>query len=288
MVAHERPAHQVLRLVWHQRPQLERKIELGEAFGAGLPKGVDYRIVYEFDRPLDVDYLVLFGIGGVAKTIWDAYRSAGIPTIFIDKGYTRNRGLWRVSVRDHQPLAYFAQNRPHDRLNKLGIELAPYHGGSHILFDGASNKFCTWKDMGDWQDWGRSIVEKIRQHSKLPIIYRPRPRHHHEMRRPLEIPGTELSIGPLDDDLARARVCVSFGGAIGVDAVVSGTPHFAIGDSIARPLSETDWSRLDKPFIPTDEQRLQWLADVAYTQFTVDEFRSGVAWASIEPALRRR
>lgn len=277
-----------MRLVWHQRPNLERKIELGEAFGAGLPSNVEYRISYEFEKPLDVDYLVLFGIGGVAKTIWDAYRKAGIPTIFVDKGYTRNKGLWRVSVREHQPLTYFAQNRPHDRLGALGIEFAPYHGGTHILFDGASNKFCTWKDMGDWQDWGESIVAKIKQHTDLPILYRPRPRHHHETQRPVGIPGTELSTGPLDDDMARARVCVSYGGAIGVDAVVSGTPHFAIGDSVARPLSETDWTRIGKPRIPTDEQRRQWLADVAYCQFTTDEFRSGLAWRNIAPQLHNR
>ena len=273
-----------MRLVWCQRPQLERKMELAEAFGAGLPRDVDYRISHEFERVEETDWLVLFGIGGVALRIHEAYRAAGIPVIYIDKGYFRNQGMWRVSVREHQPLAYFQCNRPHDRAD---IRLAPYHKGTHILFDGASNKFCLWKGLGDWQDWGESVVRKIRQHSDWPIIYRPRPRHHHETKRPVGIEGTELSIGSLEDDLARARLCVSYGGNIGVDSVISGVPHFALADSPARPLSETRWEHLERLRIPTDAERRQWLADLSYCNFSTEEFASGFAWSHIEAEVMR-
>lgn len=272
-----------MRLTWHQRPNLDRKLELAHAFGAGLPSDIDYRIAYDFNGVQKTDWLVLFGIGGLALRVHQEYRAAGIQSIYIDKGYFRNRGLYRVSVRDHQPLAYCRRNRPHDRLGD--IHLSPYHGGTHILFDGASNKFCLWKDLGDWQEWGESVVRKIRQHSSLPIIYRPRPRHDHPTRRPIGIEGTELSIGPLADDLARARVCVSYGGNIGLDSVISGTPHFAIGDSPARSLSETDWTKLETPRLATDDERLQLLADLSYCQFSIDEFRSGEAWEHIRTAL---
>ena len=258
-------------------------MELAEAFGAGLPRDIDYRISHDFDRVEDTDWLVLFGIGGVALRIHEAYRAAGIPVIYIDKGYFRNRGLFRVSVREHQPLAYFGKNRPHGRIE--GVRVAPYCGGKYILFDGASNKFCLWKGLGDWQEWGESVVAKIREHSDWPIIYRPRPRHHHETRKPIGIDGAELSIGSLEDDLARSRLCVSFGGNIALDALMAGVPHFAIGDSPARPLSETRWDRLEQLRKPDEADRLQWLADLSYCNFTVEEFASGMAWANIKEQL---
>ena len=265
-------------LVWHQRPHLERKLELAEAFGRGLT-GAQYRI----DFGLDVcgDVLVLFGIGGVSKAVWDAYRAAGKKIIFLDKGYTRGTGHWRVAVNDFQPLAYLSRNHRSDRFRKLEIELSPFHGGTHVLFDGASNKFCQWKQLGPWAQWGREITRLISEHTAHPIIYRPRPS---DNATP-QVVGAEVSEGPLDDDLARARVCVSYGGNIGWDALVAGVPHFAIGDSIARPLSETRWDRLDRPRIPSEAERLQWCADVAYQQWTTEEFASGEAWQYIKGVL---
>lgn len=265
-------------LVWHQRPHLERKLELAEAFGRGL-EGVSYKI----DFGLDVcgDVLVMFGIGGISKAVWDAYRAAGKKIIFLDKGYSRGTGHWRVAVNDFQPLAYLSGGHKPDRFNKLGIEPMPYHGGTHILFDGASNKFCQWKGLGQWGEWGQRTVNTINRHTKRPIIYRPRPS---DNSTPY-VEGAETSEGPLADDLARARVCVSYGGNIGWDAVIAGVPHFAIGDSIARPLSETRWTHLDVPRIPTDAERLQWCADVAYQQWTNEEFASGEAWQHIKRVL---
>lgn len=275
-----------MRLVWHQRPHLDRKLALAEAFGAGLPKSVDYEIIHGFERIEECDWVVLFGIGGLANTIYHEYRQVGRPFIFIDKGYTRNTGHYRVSVREHQPLSYFQAGHKSDRWDRLGIGLEPYrNSGDHILFDGASNKFCMWKDLGDWQEWGQGIVNKIAQHTTMPILYRPRPRHHHETKRPIGADGAELSVGPLDDALRRAAVVVSYGGSIAVDAVLSGVPHFAIGDSIARPLSETDWREVDVPHIPAEAERMQWCCDLAYQQWLPDEFASGEAWSYIKTLI---
>lgn len=272
-----------MRLAWHQRPHLERKLEIAHAFAQGLSGDDTLRIVHGFDGvdPL-ADGLVLFGIGGIAKSIWQAYLCAGKKLILIDKGYSRRTGHWRVSVNAFQPLSYLQQSRPADRFDRLGITLAPYaQTGEAILFDGASQKYCDWQCLGPMDVWGEIMADRIRRNTSREIIYRPRPTHNEA----IGVRGATLSVGPLDDDFARAAVVASYGGNIGWDAVVAGIPHFAIGDSIATPVSETSWPAVGRPYIPTEAAREQWCADVAWCQWTLEEFASGEAWKEIRKVL---
>lgn len=260
-----------MRIVWHQRHSLERKLALAEAFGRGL-RGEKYRIVHGFNGIEDCDVAVLFGIGGISKEVWDAYRAAGITTILWDKGYTRRTSHYRVTINTFQPKLVPCEPK---RFRRLGIAMAPLQSrGNHILFDGASNKYCQWQGLGELTAWGESIVAKIRSITTLPVIYRPRPTHN----EPVAIEGTELSVGPLRDDFNRARVVVSYGGNIGVDAQLEGLPTFAIGDSIARQVSETNWELLTRPRNPTPEERQSWVSSLAYWQWTETEIVDGLAW----------
>lgn len=253
-------------------------------------------LAWKFDRTTpewlnqDLDIVVVFGIGGDAKQVWDAYPKA--IRVLLDKPYVRRAqrkgqhrySVVRVSVNDFQPLAYFQKiPRPADRWNALGIRLTSRAKfGSCVLLDGASNKYCLWNGLGDWTVWGQEMVNRIRQHTDLPIIYRPRPSHNLAPK----VEGAELSEGPLSDDFDRARVVVSHGGNIGFDAVVSGLSHFAIGNSAARPVSETSWFEVGRPSLPKNSERLQWLYDLAYTQWTLDEFESGAAWSYIRSVVK--
>lgn len=275
-----------MKLVFHYRKPFTRAMALIEALKSGIGsdqvEGIEDHEGFAGVRA-DADALVLLGIGGSARSIWDAYLAAGKRVVLFDKGYSRGTGFLRVSCGAFQPHAYFRKvPRPLDRFDRLAIRLAPYRlTGTHILFDGASNKFCQWKGFGDWARWGAEMVALIKSHTSLPVIYRPRPSHN----PPPAVPGAELSEGPLEQDFARARVVVSWGGAMGFDAVCAGVPHFAIGDSIAWTMSERAWSRLDVPFVPTDEARVRFCADVAYCQWTLDEIASGQAWPFIRPYL---
>ena len=240
-------------------------------------------------RQEDADVVFVFGIGGDAKDIWNANSHA--RRILLDKPYARalkphptRYYLLRVAVDAFQPIRYFQKyhHTPY-RWRELGIEVKPYRVRSdgYVLFDGASNKYCLWNDLPPWPEWGQQIVHEIARHTPSPIIYRPRPSHN-EMPK---VFGAIRSEGPLDEDFARSRVVVSHGGNIGFDAVVAGLPHFAIADSIARPLSETDWSRVGVPYVPSEERRMQWLHDLAYCQWNLDEFADGTAWRYVRETL---
>lgn len=270
-----------MRLTFHLRQPFRKALRLASAVRYGAARHGDHVTIEQGFTEVRPTGLVMFGIGGHSRSVFDAYE--GRPRVFFDKGYSR--GDWvRVSVNAFQPLDYFQkQSRPDDRWRKLGIELQPYaKRGKAILFDGASNKYCLWQGLGDWIEWGRDTIDLIWLHAPNPcVIYRPRPSHN----EPVRLPYAELSTGPLADDFARCSLVVSHGGNIGFDAAVAGVPHFAIGDSIARPISQTDWKWVGEPYVPDDAKRRQWCYDVAYCQWTLDEIERGEAWNEIRRQL---
>ncbi len=246
------------------------------AVTAGAAKHGD-EVIPSLDTSVQYDGCIFYSIGGwQKKPMYDRYRAAGLTTVYLDKGYTRTARerncYYRVAVNGFQPTGYLQRvNRPVDRFARLGLTLRPYgrHQDGPIIVDGASNKFCLWHGF-DFKTWGAGIVERIRgivPHCEVILRLRP------SYKVALE--------PPLDEVLADARLVVSYGGNIGWDAVIAGVPHFAIGDSIARPVSETDWNAIDDPYIPTTADRQQWAYNVAYSQFTFHELSTGEAWGVI-------
>lgn len=259
---------------FHVRGPFTKQLALLKALEAAADNSGDVlSSEHGFVEARDCDAVVLFGIGGWARAARDAYH--GKPIIFFDKGYSRG-GFFRVAVNCFQPLAYFQNTpRPSDRFEALGIKPRHYGAdGGYILFDGASNKFCIWQGLGDWREWGAETMAALKATTDRTVVYRPRPSHN--------IPDP---LPALSEALAGARVVVSYGGNIGWDCAVAGVPHFALGDSIARPISETRWGNLDVPFIPAEAERLQWFYDVAYCQWTLDEISEGRAWQEIRKPL---
>lgn len=274
-----------MKLVMHYRAPFTKQLALLDAVTNGAWVHGDTVVGQQGFTTVDpeADALILYGIGGVSKQIYDAYRAADKHVVFFDKGYMRGKHL-RVAVDAFQPLdQLYTMPRKSDRFERLGVELQKYEErGDRILFDGASNKFCLWKGLGDWLEWGEQTVKLLRQYTTYPIVYRPRPSHNNDLTS-FNVEGAQLSLEvPLEQDFRKTRVCVSYGGNIGWDCAVAGIPHFAIGDSIARPISETDLMNVGMPKIPTEQERLEWFAQVSYWQWTLHELASGEAWKCIK------
>lgn len=278
-----------MKFVMHYRAPFTKQLALFDAVRAGAKVHGD-EVVSQLGFSYvedDADGLILYGIGGMSKEIHDRYVDAEKQVVFFDKGYMRGPYL-RVAVNAFQPLDdLYKVKRTSDRFEALGLPLERYKvRGENILFDGASNKFCLWKGLGNWLDWGQQVINEISKATTYPIIYRPRPSHNADGTK-FRIDRAQLSMNAaLAEDFARTRVCVSYGGNIGWDCVLAGVPHFAIGDSIARPLSEISWDSLSHPYMPPEESRLQWLSNVCYWQWTLQELASGEAWNYIKRYLR--
>jgi hypothetical protein len=271
-------------------PIKEMRQKVGNALALGAAKfGDTVSIVVEdeyIEPRQDFDGCVIHGIAGqVARKIFDDYLAAGKHVLFFDKGYSRE-DVVRVAVNAFQPTKYLMKiKRPGDRLTKFGVELKipkKYSANDNvILFDGASGKYCQWCKLGDQLEWGQSVVNKIRQHTKREIIYRPRPSHN----KAQYVEGAHTSQLILDVEFKRAHIVVSHGGNLGWDAIIAGLPHFMLSESIAAPMSEINWPQLETPLRPNLAARQQWAQNVAYCQWTYDELADGSAWYVIREQL---
>jgi hypothetical protein len=244
---------------------------------------------------------IVFGIGGGtgplgARTIMDDYTKAGRQIIFIDKGYTR-KNTFRVAVNGFHPTQYLMKlNCLNGRFDAANLIVKPYPKtprGDYILFDGASQKYCNFMKLGDQLDWGISVLKTIRAHSDRNIAYRPRPTHNRvdediilERLCQEKLTNVRLDVGPVAESIEDAYTVVSHGGNIGWEAALAGKPNFIIHDSIARPVAETEWSRLDKALVPTEELRRRWMYNVMHCQWTINEFADGTAWEHIQVQLK--
>ncbi len=227
-----------------------------------------------------------------SKIVMEEAQKRGIAFVYYDKGYF-NRGwktdnpniYFRFSVNDLQPLHYFqAVSRPPDRWDRLGIALGKRRlGGRNILFAGASKKFGLYYGI-DAEEKANSIIKDIRKATLRPIVYR--------ARRPEQetgLPGTSFSGDrKLKEDLEDAHALVTFSSNAAVNALLSGVPAFVLGPGIARPVSNTDLSRIEDPFFPTEEQRFQWCCDLAYCQWRVDEMEDGSFWEELKKILIKK
>lgn len=264
-------------VAFHYRQPFTRQLAVIDALSAGI--GDDMLIPVAGSEPLpNAHALVLFGVGGMSREIWDAYE--GKPRILIDKGYAR-KGFMRVTVNEFHPLKWLeTADPPADRLLQTGWDPIPYStvSGDHILLDALSGKYCHWMKM-DRYAWINDTIRAIRAETDRPILFRPRPSHN----PPPPVPeGTILDIGPLGESLAKSHVVVSHGGNLGCDAVIAGRSHIALGPSPALCLSTTT---VKKGFVPSDKERHRWMKALAYCQYSMDEIADGTMWKWVRAQL---
>jgi hypothetical protein len=78
----------------------------------------------------------------------------------------------------------------------------------------------------------------------------------------------------LDD----VHAVVTFNSIAATEAILAGVPVFAMAPSnAARPVSNTDLTKIDNPWWPDRDQILAWAYHLAYAQFHIDEFKNGRA-----------
>lgn len=286
-----------MKAIFWQHPEHKRETDLAKALQNGARAcgdEVEIRDVPQ-DGKIEVRECDLVCKVGVKSAEWfKAYREAGIPWLYFDKGYIRTRApiewldYWRLSVNAHHPIAYVATAK-HDqkRADWMQLGWSPWRsrsaGGRAIIVDGASRKNYRFNGLGDPTERAREVIEKIRG-SGRHIIYRPKPSWDGEGGA-VPIEGTEYARGrPGIDvkdvayDLRRAHVVITFTSSLCFDAVLFGVPSIVLGCAIARPISSTSLEDLETPRLASDDERRQWLNNVAWCQFKMAEYRDGTAW----------
>lgn len=269
---------------------------LADAFATGARTHGDEVII----KPLrpevvveDCDVACMVGVKS-NETFW-AHWEAKIHTVYFDKGYTRHAApgpvkvweYWRTSIDAHQPTRMLDIERPHDRIEKLGIKMKPWQRptkGGHIVFAGSSQKYHSFYGLSDPTKYARKIVANIREFNESrEIVYRPKP----SWKDAVPIDGTVFSQRPrnIEDELANAHCLVTHGSNACFEAVLAGVPSIILGEAVAKSISSTSLENINSPRYATDEERQQWLANLAYCQWTAREMYDGETWNILRPQI---
>ena len=238
----------------------------------------------------DCDVVVMFGVK--SRQIYLSNWWAGVTVIMLDKGYVRHsqkRHLpeyFRVAVGEHQPTQRLMDiNRPSDRWDRLNLEMCPWRTKigpkSHILIAGSSKKYHQFYDLKDPTWWTQRLVKRIRLQTKRAIVYRPKP----SWKEAVPILYTRWSgrNEGVREALRGAHVLITHGSNACFEAALMGVPSIILGNAVVKPISSTTLDDINEPFRAPNRE--QWLANLAYCQWTIPEFESGEAWATIRPQI---
>ena len=272
---------------------------LADAFMEGVKKHGDIasiRMLGDEDESDHCDVAVMVGVK--SKRLFDKHINAGRHVIYLDKGYSRHVSedsavriweYWRVSVDSHHPTRYLMlKQMPHDRIDAFGLDLPlpPLRKGgnlSHIVIAGSSAKYHEFYGMKPPNEYYKKVFKQIREKSAQPVIYRPKPSYHDAE----SIPGTITSPSreSIYDVLDGAHALVTHGSNACFEAVITGVPCIILGDAVAKPISSTDLKFIRSPKLASEEDRMQWLANLSYQQWTMPEMKNGKAWDHIRPMI---
>jgi hypothetical protein len=212
--------------------------------------------------------------------IFRQQRSKNKDVVVLETGYiNRGDGLNHHYAAGFNGLNGRADFRnkgmPDDRVMILRREyglrcLAWRTEGNHILLCGQ----VPWDasvDHVDYPGWLRFISGQIKHRTKRPVIFRPHP------LAKIDLPGCEISTkATLREDLENCWAVVTFNSNSSVEAIIEGIPAFTFdAGAMAKDIAGQWLDEIENPRMP---DRHQWLADLAYAQWTLDEFRSGAAW----------
>lgn len=159
---------------------------------------------------------------------------------------------------------------PPDRWERYGPGLKDWQtGGKYALIMGQvpGDMSHAHADIGAWY---RRMVDEWSQ--VMPVAFRAHPKGS-------SFTGNVIRLnGPMDEALAQAAVAVTFNSNSGVDALIAGVPVYTEDPgSMAYNVSSHSVGEILRP------DREQWAHDLAYCQWTLDEYRSGLA---VEHLLR--
>ncbi len=187
---------------------------------------------------------------------------------------------------------------PPDRWHLLGkwpgLELRPYRGtGTHVLIVGQKPGDASLRGC-DIVQWMIDTVAEVRRHTDRPIVVRAHPAalpaDFPKMKKAfgasrkvrLDIPPT----GTINDALRDCWAAVTYSSSAAINALLDGIPAISMSPaSMAWPVTDHDLSKIDNP---TLHEREQWLYDLCYAQWSVEETARGMVWARLRDRLTQK
>ncbi len=163
---------------------------------------------------------------------------------------------------------------PPDRWRRLG-KLKPWSAlayGDILLC--AQVPWDASVDHTDHIGWLQSAYAALSKH-KGRVVFRPHPK----AGNVYPLFPCRYSHEPFGEALKSCSVVVTFNSNCAVEAVIEGVPAISVDSgSMAWEVTGHSFGEVDTPKMADREQ---WAADLAYSQWTLDEMRRGEAWAHL-------
>jgi hypothetical protein len=262
----------------------KRSVLIAEMMMRGaISRGIDAVVQSSrsFTGKPDARVALFYGLSEGLYSAFRAYRdTSGCRVVFVDLGYwarhklTRWDGYHKIVLGDRHPTAYFqGKPRPADRIAEHKLEIKPWRksGDGHIIIAGMSAKAAAAEGFAA-ESWERETAARLSALTDRRIIYRPKPNW--SGAKPIK--GTVMdSRTPLDVALRDAYAVVTHHSNVAIDALIAGVPCVCPFGA-ASVLSAHSIEQINN--LPMHGDRAQFAADLAYTQYSIDEMQSGIAW----------
>lgn len=257
-------------------PMCHRGRGIIQAMTAGAKKlGINVKSGYsQADRKR---VLMTYGAGAPERlpTIKQHVESGG-TAIMWDAGYWDRKlhdadRKYRVSINHLHPQEFMRQmdNKTSARMRDSGLRVVTkeHDNDGPILLVGNAPK----ARRAGAEGWSENMLNQLRQ--RLPdkkIIYRPKPK-----RIPEHINADGISTGPIEGELQKYSLIVCRHSNVGIDACMIGVPVVSEDGaaSVIYPNRLDDYENQ-----PTLAQRKQFMANLAYWQWSRKEMANGHAW----------
>ena len=242
------------------------------ALASGMRRcGIETRIKPAPAYPhFDDDFLVTWG--DKIET-----QASGVPRLILEAGYINGSG--GSYNENRQRFISTSWNHRHglsdwawpngvngERWDALGIKLQPWkQDGEYVLLLEQTEGDTAAPDV---EQFRRQIAQECTRR-KWRWAVRRHPCHYPNQRT-------------LAEDLAGARLAITWCSTAAVEAVIAGVPTYALGPgSIAAPVTMRSLS--DAPYMG---DRTTWANRLAYRQWALAELADGSAWPHIQSGLQ--
>lgn len=257
-----------------------------DAFAIGA-KNLGHTVKF---HDFSADYYVIWSVlwhGRMSKNkeVWEQAKRSGKKIIVLEVGCINRGTTWRIGLNHINNLGFFGDflDLIPNRSKVLGVHLAAWTmNGQYILICGQHSKSEQWKSYPPPEIWLKNTVIEVKKHTDKPIIFRPHPRDWQwaanfsykdiKITLPKKILGTYDDFN-FDQDLKNAWAVINPCSNTGILSVINGIPAFVDNSSLAAPVSNLDFSRLDNPLRPN---RDEWLEKFCHTEWTLDEITQGL------------
>lgn len=209
-----------------------------------------------------------FGEEQGLRPMLDRVIEQGRPWVYIDNGYFKwghFAGYYRVTRNDYMATGYGkASDR---RWKRLGLTIKPWQkGGSFILVCPPPARFAALRRF-DEKAWLEQTLATLRANTDREIRIREKPSKR------------ECRAHPIQEAIKGAHALVCHSSNAAAEVLVEGYPAFCTHQCAASIMAESDLSKIETPRYP--DGREQWAANLAASQWTLDEFRDGTCWREL-------